>query len=144
MHWCPGLINAAKLITDHGFYPLSSAFKSSFPSVSYSSATAKCKLLQIPLTAITLGDPASGKSEVYLMEAVQGLDYQKLINFLEQKLCNGVMPGLSKEEVKQLHSFARSHRERELLRLSIMHQVWHRPLLEEFMDGKRCLNVPLM
>ena len=55
------------------------------------------------------------------MEAVQGLDYQKLINFLEQKLCNGVMPGLSMEEVKQLLSFARNHRERELLRYSIYH-----------------------
>ena len=76
---CTGLINIAKLVTDHGFYSLPSAFKS-FPGVSYSSATAKRKLLQMPLAAITLGEPTSGKSEVYLMEAINGLDYQKLLN----------------------------------------------------------------
>ena len=116
---CPGLINTAKLVSDHGFYSLSAAFKSSFPDISYSSGTAKRKLLQMPLVAITLGEPSSGKSEVYLMEAVNGLDYQKLINFLESKLCNGVMTGLSKEEMRELLSFVRSDREREVLRCSI-------------------------
>ena len=104
---CTGLINTAKLVTDHGFYSLHSAFKS-LPGVSYSSATAKRKLLPMPLAAVTLGEPTSGKSEVYLMEAVNGLDYQKLLNFLELKLCNGVMTGLSKEEMKELLSFAKS------------------------------------
>ena len=116
---CPGLINAAKLVNDHGFYSLSAAFKSSFPNVSYSSFTAKRKLLLMPLAAITLGEPPSGKAEVYLMEAVNGLDYQKLVNFLGSKLCNGVMTGLSKEEMKELLSFARSDREREVLRYSV-------------------------
>ena len=36
------------------------------------------------------------------MEPVNGLDYYKVPNFLESKLCNGVMTGLSKEEMKEL------------------------------------------
>ena len=50
-----GLINTAKLVTDHGFYSRLQIF----PGVSYSSATAKRKLLQMPLAAITLGEPTS-------------------------------------------------------------------------------------
>ena len=53
------------------------------------------------------------------MEAVNGLDYHKLLKFLEFKLCNGVMAGLSKEEMKELLSFAQSDREREVLRYSV-------------------------
>ena len=97
----PGLIHSAKLVTDHGCYSLPAAFKSSFPGLSYSSVTAKHQLLQMSLAAIILGEPASGKSEVYLMEPVNGLDYYKVPNFLESKLCNGVMTGLSKEEMKE-------------------------------------------
>lgn len=94
---CTQMIQAAKLVLTHGLCPLSVVFKSSFSYVTYTSATAKCKLLQMPLAAITLGGPASGKSEVYLLEAVEGLDYPHLIKFLESKMCNGVFPGLNKK-----------------------------------------------
>ena len=43
------------------------------------------------------------------MEAVSGLDYQKLIIFLESKLFKGVtITSLSKEEVKELLSFTKN------------------------------------
>ena len=94
-------------------------FRSCFPGVTYTSATAKRKLLQMPLVAITLGRPLSGKSEVFLLEAVEGLDYPKLIKFLESKMCKGAMTGLTKQQVKDLLSFAQSDRERETLRYTV-------------------------
>ena len=87
----------AKLISEHGFYSLPAAFKCSSLDVSYLSAQAKRKLLQMPLAAITFGKPASGKLEVFLMEAVNGLDYHIVKHFLESK--RYYMTGLSKEEV---------------------------------------------
>ena len=60
------MIQAAKLVLTHGFCPLSVVFKSSFLDVTYTSATAKRKLLQMPLAAITLGGPASGKSGLFV------------------------------------------------------------------------------
>ena len=116
---CSALIKAANLIADNGFYPMSVAFKSCFPNVTYSSAIAKRKLVQLPLAAITIGTPASGKSEVYLMEAVGGLDYRKLIQFLQSKISHGVVPGITKQQMKELLSFAQSDRERERLQYSI-------------------------
>ena len=117
---CRGMVKAANLI-HFGFYPLSCVFRSCFPGVTYSSATAKCKLLKMPLAAITLGSPSSGTSEVYLMEAVQGVDYLKLIEFLESKMSKGMMPGLTKQQVKDLLCFAQSDRERETLRYTVCH-----------------------
>ena len=105
---CRQMIKAANLIINHGFYPLAVVFRSCFPEVTYTSATAKRKLLQMPLAAITLGHPSSGKSEVYLLEAIEGLDYTKLTNFLESKLCKGTMPRLTKQQVRDLLSFAQS------------------------------------
>ena len=115
------MVKAANLIIHFGFYPLSCVFRSCFPGVTYSSATAKCKLLKMPLAAITLGSPSSGTSEVYLMEAVQGVDYLKLIEFLESKTSKGMMPGLTKQQVKDLLCFAQSDRERETLRYTVCH-----------------------
>ena len=118
---CTGMSRVAELVLEHGFYPLSAAFRSSFPSTSYSSATAKRKVLQMPIAAITIGEPCSGKSEVYLMEAMQGFDYQRLIDLLESTRMQQTSspPNLSKEEMKQLLSFATSNREREVLRYSV-------------------------
>ena len=84
---CSQMIEAANLVLKHGFYPLSSVFRDSFPGITYKSATAKRKLLQMPLAAITLGHPSSGKSEVYLLEAIEGLNYTNLITFLEANRC---------------------------------------------------------
>lgn len=108
------MVKAAKLIIHFGFYPLSCVFRSCFPGVTYSLATAKRKLLKMPLAA-ALGSPSSGTSEVYLMEAVQGVDYLKRIEFLESKMSKGMMPGLTKQQVKDLLCFAQSDPERETL-----------------------------
>ena len=98
---------------------MSAAFKSCFPDVTYSSAIAKRKLLQLPLAAITIGTPSSGRSEVYLMEAIRGLDYRKLIQFLESKMSPGIVPTITKQQMNELLSFAQSDRERETLRYSV-------------------------
>lgn len=111
---CRGMVKAANLIIHFGFYPLSCVFRFCFPGVTYSLATAKRKLLKMPLAA-ALGSPSSGTSEVYLMEAVQGVDYLKRIEFLESKMSKGMMPGLTKQQVKDLLCFAQSDPERETL-----------------------------
>ena len=117
---CANMVKAAKQILSNGFYPLSHVFHSCFPGVTYTSATAKRKLLQMPLIAITLGHPTSGKSEVYLMEAVDGLNYSKLIEFIESNTSKGAAPiNLTKSQVKELLSFAQSDRERETLRYTV-------------------------
>lgn len=82
------MIQAAKLVLTHGLCPLSVVFKSSFPDVTYTSATAKRKLLQMPLAAITLGSPASRKPEVYLLETVESLDYLVLLQQSHDALWN--------------------------------------------------------
>jgi len=87
------MVKVANLIIHFGLYPLSCVFRSCFLGVTYSLATAKCQLLKMPLAAITLGSPSSGTSEVYLTEAVQGVDYLKLIEFLDSKMSKGTMPG---------------------------------------------------
>ena len=49
-----------------------------------------------------------------------------------------------KEEMKELLSFAQSDRECEVLRYPLVYRVSHQQQLEEFMDGKECLNIQLL
>ena len=63
------LLHAAEMILmyDH-MYSLRDVFSSSFPGVTYTADNAKRKLLQMPLVAMRLGQPSTGKSKTVVME----------------------------------------------------------------------------
>jgi len=87
-----------------------------FPNVTYSSAIAKRRLLHLPLAAITIGKSSSGVAEVYLLEAYKGLNYSKLIEFIESKVTSTSQFSLTKDNIKNLLTLAQSNREREVIR----------------------------
>ena len=118
-HKCPRLLNAGGTILKEGFSTLSSVFRQSFPGVTYTSNNAKRCLLQLPLAAVRLNTPKSGKSEIYLMEYVEGVDYVKLGHFLQSSQ-NPITSNLGKCELHQLLSLAQSDRERELIRCTAL------------------------
>ena len=111
---CHVMIKAGELVLAHGLVPLSEVFRDCFPDVTYSSAKAKRRLLQLPLAAITIGSATNGRAEVYLLEAVKGLDYTKLIEFIESKMVN--KNHFPKEDMQHLLTLAQSNREREVIR----------------------------
>ena len=116
MHKCHAMIKAGKILLTRGLAPLSEAFKVCFPDVTYTSAKAKRRLLQLPLAAITISTSINGNAEVYLLEALNSLDYTKLIEFIESKMGTKSHSPFSKEDMKHLLTLAQSHREREVLR----------------------------
>lgn len=116
---CSQMVKAANLVLDNGFCSLSYVFKCCFPGVTYTSAIAKRQLLQMPLAAITCGDPSSGKSEVILLEAIKGLNYPTIVKLLEEKASEGKFCTMSKQKVNEILSFAQSNREQETLRYTI-------------------------
>lgn len=69
------MIEVGKLVFDHGLIPLSEVFRYCFPNGTYTSAKAKRRLLQLPLATTTLNSCGNGKAEIYLLEALKGLDY---------------------------------------------------------------------
>ena len=119
---CASLVTAARILQRERICPLSYVFRAVYPGLAYSSAKAKQKLLKIPLACIRVGSPASGTSELLLMERIVGTDYLKI-----HQLCNAnteyaahtVSNGLSKAHVKQLLSLAQSDRERALIRYTV-------------------------
>ena len=116
MHKCYAMIKAGKILLTRGLAPLSEVFKVCFPDVTYTSAKAKRRLLQLPLAVITISTSINGNAEVYLLEALNGLDYTKLIEFIESKMGTKSHSPFSKEDMKHLLTLAQSHREREVLR----------------------------
>ena len=80
------MLEAGKLVFDHELFPFSEVFRYCFPNGTYTSAKAKRWLLQLPLATITLDSCGNGKAEIYLLEALKGLDYAKLIEFIESKM----------------------------------------------------------
>ena len=69
---------AAEILQRERVCPLSYVFRTVFPVLEYSSGRAKQKLLKIPLACIRVGNPASGTSELLLMEHTVGADYVKI------------------------------------------------------------------
>ena len=65
---CESMIKAAKIIQQNGVCSLSMVFKTAFPQSSYVVKQARCRLLQMPLAAIRIGEPSSGFSEIHIME----------------------------------------------------------------------------
>ena len=113
---CQVMIKAGNIVIAHGLVLLSQVFKACFPDVTYTSTKAKHRLLQLPLVAVTIGISSSGKAEVYLLEALKGLDYAKLTEFMESKMCSKNRSHFTKEDMKHLLTLAQSNREREVMR----------------------------
>ena len=74
------MIHAAIIVLEEGIVTLKHVF-TIFPSATYHTINAKRRLLQMPLVAIRL----QYTKELYLMEKVDGLDYEKLVKFLNSQ-----------------------------------------------------------
>lgn len=73
--------NAAKLAIEEGITTLKQVFTTIIPSVTCHTINAKCGLLQMPLVAIHLQC-----WELYLLEKVDVLDYEKLVKFMNTQI----------------------------------------------------------
>ena len=119
---CASLVAAAEILQRERVCPLSHVFRAVFPELTYTSDRAKQKLLKIPLACIRVGNPASGMSELLLMERIGGADYVKihgLWNANTECAAHTVSNGLSKAQVKQLLNLAQSDRERKTIRYAV-------------------------
>lgn len=122
---CSPLITSARIIQDRGICELSHVFREAFPTVTYTSQAAKQRLLQIPVAAIRCGNPASGKSKVFLMEVIPGGSdiYQKGIDFYlqgtQQAQLNIGTPSMTKDDLKNLLCLAQSDGERECIKYAV-------------------------
>lgn len=101
---------------------LSEGFKHAFPNQAYKSDVAIQRFLQMPLAAIRIGAPQSGKSAWFLVEYVERVNYINFAQFSESiiKSSNPTTPiGMDRNKIKALLSLATSDRERELIRYSV-------------------------
>ena len=93
--------------------------------VPYKSAIAKKRLLRLPVAAIRVGEPSSGASRVFLMEALPSGNcsvYQKIINFYVNGLERATKqstPPLTKGNLKDILTLAQSDRERLLVKYAV-------------------------
>jgi hypothetical protein len=71
---CKGLVKAGEIILANGISELPLVFRTAFPGITYSSQHAKQRLLRMPLVAIRVGLPSSGRSEIKLMEYLPGIE----------------------------------------------------------------------
>ena len=109
------MIHAAIIVLEEGIITLKHVFTTIFPSVTYHTINAKRRLLQMPLVAIHL----QYAKELYLMEKVDGLDYEKLVKFLNSQIQNTLRGGISREELKKLMLISESERERQCIRYAV-------------------------
>ena len=113
---CSGLQTVAKDILENGYAIMSTVYCKAFPSKQYKADIAKRLLLQMPLVVIRAGDAESGVSAVYLLEHVQGVNYIKLQQFVDQLFAKkGATVSLSKQMLSALLGLATSDRERQLI-----------------------------
>ena len=113
------MIQAATLVIQTGICSLQSVFKQIFPSVTYHTVNTKRRLLQMPLVSIQVRClSATKQAEVVLTELINGIDYLKVLHFLNAFAfqSNTSEPSLSKAELHQLLILAQSDRERELVK----------------------------
>ena len=105
------MIKVANLVIEAGVCSLHSVFKAAFPSVTYHTMNAKRKLLQMPLVAF------QGNKEVFLMELVEGVDYLKVVHFINAcMVSNTGSKSMSKLELNKLLLLARTDREKGLVK----------------------------
>ena len=106
---CSGMIAAAEKILKEGICSLSSVYRTAFPNLTYQPTQAKRKLLQMPIAAVRLGEPSSGRAEVQLLHFLTGCPRKQ----------GGCTPSMSKQELKHLLSLAQSDKERECIRYAV-------------------------
>ena len=119
---CEKPLSVASKVLQEGYVVLSETFRSAFPNQKYMSTVALQQFLQMPLAAVRVGTPQSGKSSWFLLEYNEGVHYTSLAIFLETMLAAKTTSktiGLDKAKVKSLLGLARSYRERELIRYSV-------------------------
>lgn len=96
------MIQTAQIILNQGIVSLSAVFKQVFPKVTYTSANAKRRLLQLPAVAFQIKGQ-KGQSELYLMEEVNGIKYMRLASFFTENIKKVVRESaMSKEELRKL------------------------------------------
>ena len=117
---CNSKIQAAQMIVEGVILPMSTVSKKVFPAVTYLSVNAKRRLLQMPAVAIRIQGAKKGDSELYLMEKINGLNYEQLSEILSENAQKVVKQhGISKQELKQLLTITKTERERELIRYTV-------------------------
>lgn len=113
------MIQAAQIILDRGIVPLSAVFKQVFPTITYTSANAKRRLLQMPVAAFQIKGQ-KGQRDLYLMEKVNGVNYERLACFFTENIQRAVREhGITKEELKQLLTLTQNEREKELIKYAV-------------------------
>ena len=115
---CSTMIQVSRYIIDHGLCPIKSVFETFFPGVTYNVTNAK-RLLQMPLAAICINEPNSGKSKIYIMEFFKGVDYVKIRHFINMCVTNqsgSERISFSKDHLHQVLSLAQCDHERELIK----------------------------
>ena len=119
---CPAFLTVSQTIPEKGFVQLSQAFKSAFPQVTYHSYSAKCRLLQLPLVALRVGQPQSGVSGVYLFEHIPNVNYRQFLHLLNAFHSRTITERLimTKEQLHGVLSIAQSDRERECIRYTAL------------------------
>ena len=69
---CEAMLHVATLVLSKGYLSLPCAFSIISPGVKYTAEKAQWKLLQMPLIAIRVVSPASGKSFTLLLQCLWG------------------------------------------------------------------------
>ena len=116
---CNLLIHVAQHILMNGVLLLKEAFELCSPGVTYTSAHARRKLLQLPLAAIGVGVKSSGTYCLYLVEKQSSVKYsvlQMLLNKVVQSNSQNKETIVSKKELMSLFNLAESESETERLK----------------------------
>ena len=85
----------------------------------------KKRLLRLPVAAIRVGDPSSGASRVFLMEALPSRNcsvYQKIIDFYVnglERTAKQSTPPMTKENLEDILTLAQSDRKRLLVNYAV-------------------------
>ena len=117
---CSSMIQAAQMVLDGCIVPVSVVFKKAFPVSTYLSSNAKRRLLQMPLAALCISKSVH-QSDLYLMEKIDGFNYDKLVEILRLKAVQMIDKGngISRDELKQLMAITQTEREKELIRYAV-------------------------
>ena len=117
---CDSMINAGRAVLENGVLPLRTVFRTYFPDVTYHSVNAKRLLLQMPLVAVRLQSKGDKRGELFLMEFVKDLDYEKVVGFLNREFDKASgKKTLTKADVRSILSLAQSDRERETISYAV-------------------------
>ena len=118
---CDCLIKVAEYIQRKGYMELKDAFQLSCPKLtSYTALQARQKLLQMPLAAIRIGNPAQGTLHYVVVAKQQSINYTVFQSLLEKSLESSKVVTLSKGKMTELLFLAESEAEKERLRYAVV------------------------